>query len=57
MPNETDQSGNQSLKDAIDGVAITTFSDELLRNYLDTLSELNRTRPVVDFFAFFNSIH
>ena len=52
MPNETDQSGNQSLKDAIDGVAITTFSDELLRNYLDTLSELHRTRPVVDFFAF-----
>ena len=52
MPNETDQSSNQSLKDAIDGVDITTFSDEILRNYLDTLSELNRTRPVVDFFAF-----
>ena len=52
MPNETDQSGNQSLKDAIEGVAITTFSDEYLRNYLDTLSELNKTRPVIDFFAF-----
>ena len=52
MPKETDQSGTQSLKDAIDGVAITTFSDELLRNYLDTLSELNRTQPVIDFFAF-----
>ena len=52
MPNETDQSGTQSLKDAIDSVAITGFSNELLRNYLDTLSELDRSQTVVDFFAF-----
>ena len=47
MPNEPDQSGTQTLKDTIDGVAITGFSDTLLRNYLDTLSELDRTQPVV----------
>ena len=52
MPNETDQSGTQSLKDAIDGAAITGFSDELHRGYLDTLSELDRSQTVVDFFAF-----
>ena len=50
MPNETDQTGTQSLKDAIDGVAITGFSDTLLRNYLDTLED--KSQPVIDFFAF-----
>ena len=52
MPNETNQTGNLSLKDAIDGVAITGFSDELLRNYLDTLDKRDKTQPVIDFFAF-----
>ena len=52
MPNETDQSSTQSLKDAIDDVAITGFSDTLLRGYLDTLSELDQSQTVVDFFAF-----
>ena len=52
MPNDADQSDSQSLKDAFDGVAITGFSDELLRNYLDALDGRHKTQPVIDFFAF-----
>ena len=52
MPNETDQASNQSLRDAIDSVAITGFSHERLRAYLETLDDRDKTQPVIDFFAF-----
>ena len=52
MPDETAQQGAVNLKDAIDGVAITGFSHDLLQGYLRTLSAEERSPPVNEFFTF-----
>ena len=48
MPNEADQT--TTLKDALDGVALSVLSDNHLRAFFNTLED--RSDPLTDFFTF-----